>query len=236
MHGVAADLAEAAALALRAGVDIDLMGNAYARGLPGALERGRVTMAEIDAAVRRILALKAALGLFDDPLSARPGSSAAAQLRAHREARPRGRAPRDRAAHQPRATCCRSRARRRRIAVLGPLADARADMLGPWAAGGRAEDMVTMLEGLRAALPGARDQACAGRRDRRRRCQRHRGGARSRARGRGRGAVPRRGARDERRGGEPRPARPARPPAGAGAGGARPRQAGRRDPVVRAAR
>ena len=40
VHGVAEDLAEAAALALRAGVDIDLMGDAYARGLPGALERG----------------------------------------------------------------------------------------------------------------------------------------------------------------------------------------------------
>ena len=55
MHGVAADIAEAAALALQAGIDIDLMGNAYARGLPGALERGRVTIADIDAAVRRIL-------------------------------------------------------------------------------------------------------------------------------------------------------------------------------------
>ena len=39
---MAADLEEAAALALRAGVDIDLMGNAYAGGLPGALERGLV--------------------------------------------------------------------------------------------------------------------------------------------------------------------------------------------------
>ena len=40
-----------------------------------------------------------------------------------------------------------------RIAVLGPLADARAEMLGPWAAAGRPEDMVTILEGLRAAFP-----------------------------------------------------------------------------------
>ena len=49
-HGVAADLAEAAALALKAGVDIDMMANAYRDGLPVALERGLVTMAEIDAA------------------------------------------------------------------------------------------------------------------------------------------------------------------------------------------
>ena len=42
-HGVAADLAEAAALALNAGVDIDMMADAYRRGLPVALERGWVT-------------------------------------------------------------------------------------------------------------------------------------------------------------------------------------------------
>ncbi len=39
-HGIAADLAEAAALALKAGVDIDMMADAYRRGLPIALERG----------------------------------------------------------------------------------------------------------------------------------------------------------------------------------------------------
>ncbi len=46
VHGIAADLAEAAALALRAGIDIDLMGNAYAQGTAGALERGLVEMAD----------------------------------------------------------------------------------------------------------------------------------------------------------------------------------------------
>ena len=43
-QGVAADLAEAAALALKAGVDIDMMSNAYSRGLPIALERGLVAI------------------------------------------------------------------------------------------------------------------------------------------------------------------------------------------------
>ena len=58
-------MAEAAALALRAGVDIDLMSGAYGRGLPIALERGLVTVTQIDAAVRRVLRLKARLGLFE---------------------------------------------------------------------------------------------------------------------------------------------------------------------------
>ena len=66
-HGVAADMAEAAALALKAGIDIDMMANAYHDGLPVALERGLVTMDDIDASVRRVLMLKEQLGLFDDP-------------------------------------------------------------------------------------------------------------------------------------------------------------------------
>src|ERR1700744_2607924 len=66
-HGVAADLPEAAALALNAGVDIDMMADAYRHGLPVALERGLVSMEQIDTAVRRVLRLKEQLGLFDDP-------------------------------------------------------------------------------------------------------------------------------------------------------------------------
>ncbi len=85
VHGVAADLAEAAALALKAGVDLDLMGDAYARGLPEALERGLVGMAEIDTAVRRVLELKVRLGLFDDPYRRGAGQgSTPEQLSAHR--------------------------------------------------------------------------------------------------------------------------------------------------------
>jgi beta-glucosidase len=66
-HGVAATLSDAAALALNASVDIDMMSNAYRLGLPAALERGSVTMQQIEAAVRRVLALKQRLGLFDQP-------------------------------------------------------------------------------------------------------------------------------------------------------------------------
>ncbi|MGO8834670.1 MAG: glycoside hydrolase family 3 N-terminal domain-containing protein, partial [Roseiarcus sp.] len=57
-HGVAGDLVEAAALALKAGVDIDMVSGAYSRGLGGALQRGLVELAQIDAAASRVLALK----------------------------------------------------------------------------------------------------------------------------------------------------------------------------------
>src|ERR1700735_3919696 len=66
-HGVAADLVEAAALALNAGVDIDMTSGAYMQCLPEALQRGLVTMTAIGASVRRVLKLKERLDLFDDP-------------------------------------------------------------------------------------------------------------------------------------------------------------------------
>ena len=152
-HGVAGDLAEAAALALDAGIDIDLMGGAYAGGLPIALERGRVRMAQIDAAVRRVLQLKERLGLLDDPYR-RSNAALAAQ----------GEAPRQLAREAARRSIVLLTNRdgvlplpegSRRIAVIGPLADARDDMQGPWAAAGRAAGMVTILEGLRAAMPSS---------------------------------------------------------------------------------
>ena len=100
-HGVAADLVEAAALALNAGVDIDMTSGAYAKSLPEALERGLVTMAAIDASVRRVLKLKERLGLFDDPY--RRGSAAPQASRDSGAARAgaRGGATRDRAHDQP---------------------------------------------------------------------------------------------------------------------------------------
>ena len=64
---VAADPAEAAALALKAGVDIDLGGYNYGGFMKEALQRGLVTEADIDKAVRHVLQLKFDLGLFENP-------------------------------------------------------------------------------------------------------------------------------------------------------------------------
>jgi beta-glucosidase len=154
-HGVAADLAEAAALALNAGVDIDMMAGAYRGGLPVALERGLVTLAQIDTAVRRVLTLKERLGLFDDPYrrGSTPELPEAIALRRQ----------------FAREVACRSLVLLRnehatlplpgtvrRVALLGPLADAQDQMRGCWAAAGDVRDHVTVLAGLRSALPDAR--------------------------------------------------------------------------------
>ena len=152
VQGVATDPAEAAALALHAGVDIDLMGDAYARGLPGALERGLVAMGDIDGAVRRILTLKAGLGLLDDPY--RRGSGLGPERLTQHRALAREAARRAIVLLTNRNGVLPLPQDGGRIAVIGPLVDAPADMLGPWASDGRPAEAVTILAGLQAAFPG----------------------------------------------------------------------------------
>ncbi|WP_330475548.1 glycoside hydrolase family 3 N-terminal domain-containing protein [Terrabacter sp. C0L_2] len=72
--GVAADLREAAVLAIRAGVDLDMCGGAYLAHLEELVESGEVELALVDDAVRRVLRLKFRLGLFERPYAAQPGA------------------------------------------------------------------------------------------------------------------------------------------------------------------
>jgi len=67
VHGAAADDVDASAKCLTAGSDMDMAGGTFQRGLKKALDAGRVTQAQIDEAVRRVLRLKFQVGLFDDP-------------------------------------------------------------------------------------------------------------------------------------------------------------------------
>jgi beta-glucosidase len=160
-HGVAADLAEAAALALRAGVDIDMMSDAYRRGLPVALERGLVAIEDIDECVWRVLRLKERLGLFDDPYRRGAQPETAAALSARRQLA-RGIAARAIVLLENRASALPLPASTRRLALLGPLADAPAEMRGPWWAAGRPDEQVSVLAGLRQVLPGIEIRHAAG--------------------------------------------------------------------------
>ncbi len=151
-HGVAADLAGAAAAALAAGIDIDMMSGAYVQGLPDALARGAVSMDMIDAAVRRVLTLKERLGLFDEPFGRGAEESADLALPEARRALARELARRAIVVLKNEAILPLA-GDLREIALIGPLAEARAEMLGPWAMAGSAESVVTIREGLAAALP-----------------------------------------------------------------------------------
>ena len=151
-HGVAADLAEAAALALNAGVDIDMMSDAYFNGLPIALARGLVSMDDVDMAVRRVLNFKEQLGLFDDPY--RNMAHKTAKSATSKPLAPERRALSRQAAQSSivllkNADGFLPLKAPRMLAVLGPLADSPNDQLGPWASAGAGEDAVTFVAGLR---------------------------------------------------------------------------------------
>lgn len=148
-HGVAHDLVEAAVLALKAGIDIDMMSGAYEQGLPVALERGLVTMAEIDMAVRRVLRMKHAMGLFKNPLRGiekqSPGPDA---IPAHR-ASARDAARRSLVLVKNEDGLLPLPKTGRRIAVIGPLADKQSELMGPWCMAGDEHETIGFLQGLR---------------------------------------------------------------------------------------
>lgn len=160
-HGIAGDVAEASALALNAGLDIDMQDQAFMKGLPEALNRGLVTISTIDNAVRRVLTLKCKLGLFDNPnkrIDAPPLSAKALASHADlaREASAKSivllKNERDVLPLKPGIN---------RIAIIGPLGDDPLQMFGCWfAAAGM--DSVTPLRGLRTALPQAEIRHAAG--------------------------------------------------------------------------
>ena len=151
-HGVAADLPEAAALALRAGVDIDMMADGYRHGLPVALERGLVSIEQIDTAVARVLRLKEQLGLFKDPYGRCRTQESEATI-ARRRALARQVGAQSLVLLKNDHDVLPFTGTLRSLAVIGPLAEAAEEMRGPWWAAGVAENHVSVVTGLRAALP-----------------------------------------------------------------------------------
>ena len=152
-HGYARDLAHAAELAIDAGVDMDLQGAVFTEQLGALVREGRVSAEQVEAAARRILAMKYRLGLFEDPYrySDNARQAAAIYKPEHLEA------TRDVARRSmvllknDNATLPLSESGT--IALIGPLADSKADMIGSWsAAGDRTEKPVTVREAFAARL------------------------------------------------------------------------------------
>ena len=150
-HGVAGSRADAGKLALETGVDMDMVSRIYVDDLPALVRAGRIPVATVDAAVRRVLAAKAALGLFDDPYHGATVEREQAVLLApeHRKlAREVAREAivllRNEAALLPLTSA------RHTVAVIGPLADDKSAALGSWPGHGDPRDAITPLEGIRA--------------------------------------------------------------------------------------
>ena len=154
-HGVAADEKEAAFLAFRAGVDIDLVAECYSRFLPALVAEGRIAEADIDAACRRVLAAKVKLGLFANPYRELDEERRVA-VTLTRETRALAREAGARSCVLLKNDGVLPLKRNVKIALVGPLADSRGNMQGTWAVAAQPQDSVTVLEGMRAAFGDVR--------------------------------------------------------------------------------
>ena len=146
-HGFAADLADAAARAIKVGVDLEMAitDPAYAH-LPEAVEAGLVDEHTLDASVRRVLAAKVRMGLLDQPFVDEDRAREVLADPAHRAVA--------RTAAQRSAVLLRNEGdllpltSPSSIAVIGPLADSRRDTIGPWVFDYDLAETVTVLQGI----------------------------------------------------------------------------------------
>jgi beta-glucosidase len=153
-HGVAADGKDAARIAFNAGVDSEMVSRNITQFGEELVREGKISRARIDDAVRRILRVKFRAGLFERPFADQskiaertmtPQDVAAARRTAARSMvllKNEGNA-------LPLSTDLSS------IAVVGALANSKEDPLGPWKGIGEPDDVVTVVDGIKAAVPGA---------------------------------------------------------------------------------
>ena len=153
-HGMG-DLQAVSAQALNAGLDMDMVGEGFLTTLKKSLDEGKVTEAEITTACRRILEAKHKLGLFEDP------------FRYSDENRPEKDILTDENRKLARKIAAHSFVllkkhgnilplkKEAKIALVGPLADSRNNMLGTWAPTGEHKLAVTLLEGFKNVAPDA---------------------------------------------------------------------------------
>jgi beta-glucosidase len=150
-HGVAAGEGEAARLGLSAGVDMEMVSRTYATHGSGLVKAGTLSMADVDEAVRRVLRVKVRAGLFERPYADEAREQATIMRPEHRAAA-REIASRSMVLLKNTKRVLPLAATLRRLAVIGPLADDRPNMMGNWIGDGRAQDVVTVLEGIKAAV------------------------------------------------------------------------------------
>jgi beta-glucosidase len=148
-HGIALDAAAATEKALKAGVEVDMMSHFYDTQIPKLLAEHRLSMATVDEAVRRVLRVKFALGLFEHPYA--QGAEVTHAVPGHRPLVRRAaeesfvllrNAPAGGKAVLPLREGVKS------VALIGPLADASNEMQGAWGGGTQAPDVVTLRQAL----------------------------------------------------------------------------------------
>ncbi|MDQ7761561.1 glycoside hydrolase family 3 N-terminal domain-containing protein [Xanthomonas sontii] len=155
-HGYAADERDATKKAFLAGMDMSMQSGFYAAHLPSLVEDGEVPMALLDASVRRVLELKEAIGLLDDPYrSLDPAREADLSHIAAHDALARDAARRSIVLLKNDGPVLPLRKQGQKIALIGPFAQDRDNIEGCWTLFGDKSRYVTLEAGVRAALDDA---------------------------------------------------------------------------------
>lgn len=146
-QGVAKDGYEAAALAINAGIDMDMMDDLYRKNLAGLIDNGLVSMETVDECVRRVLRLKFRLGLFERPyIDVRPAEDIYLQPEAVAHAEEMAQESMVLLKNDNAVLPLKGVAK---IAVVGPLADTQKELIGNWVARGKPADVVPILTGMK---------------------------------------------------------------------------------------
>ena len=156
-HRMAKDNEDAGRLAAIAGCDMEMHSMTYDRNLVNFVKQGAVDITLIDDAVKRILTVKFELGLFDDPYRYNYREKEIENKKvnaAHRKVAREAGAGSVVLLKNQNVLPVTSTAGK--IAVVGPLNKAKKDMLGNWSAIGKAEEVISVFDGLKAALPKAK--------------------------------------------------------------------------------
>lgn len=153
-HGFAADAAQAAAKALNAGVDMDMMSHSFELHLAELVRQGSVEEKRVDEAVRNVLRLKFRLGLFDNPYADPARVKQVTYTAENLEAARRSAEESIILLQNRNDVLPLDPTRVKRLLVTGPLADAPGEQLGTWVFDGEAERTVTPLSALREAYGG----------------------------------------------------------------------------------
>lgn len=147
-HGVG-DMQASSALALRAGVDMDMVSEGFLSTLKKSLQEGKVTYSEIDQAARRILEAKYRLGLFADPYKYCDSERAKKEVYStDNRAIARSTAAQSMVLLKNNNQLLPLQAKGK-IAVIGPLADNPENMPGTWSVASKHSNAVSLLKGLK---------------------------------------------------------------------------------------
>ncbi|HRI60662.1 MAG TPA: glycoside hydrolase family 3 N-terminal domain-containing protein, partial [Saprospiraceae bacterium] len=149
-HGVVANDKEAGELSLNAGVDMDMQGAIYQRFLAQSVKDGKVKTADIDEAVRRVLRLKFELGLFENPYKFCDENREKTVLLSKENRAAAREISRKSIVLLKNEQNVLPLNPNQKIALIGPLADNKSELIGNWNGAGNANDCVSVLEGVRA--------------------------------------------------------------------------------------